>query len=50
MNTLMKSATFTALLFGLAACNTIEGAGKDVEVVGEETQEAARDVKEDLTD
>lgn len=50
MNTLMKSASLTALFLGLAACNTIEGAGKDVEVVGQETQEAAKDVEEELTD
>ena len=30
---------------GLAACNTIEGAGKDVSSVGKATTEAAKDVK-----
>lgn len=28
--------------FALAACNTIEGAGKDVESVGEAAQDAAK--------
>lgn len=30
---------------GLVACNTIEGAGKDVSSVGKATTEAAKDVK-----
>lgn len=30
---------------GLAACNTVEGAGKDVEAAGEEIQDAAEDAK-----
>jgi predicted small secreted protein len=29
-----------------AACNTIEGAGKDVESVGSSTSEASRDVRD----
>lgn len=29
------------MLLGLAGCNTMEGAGEDVERAGEETQEAA---------
>jgi predicted small secreted protein len=28
-----------AILFGLAACNTVEGMGEDVEVAGETVQE-----------
>lgn len=37
-----------ALVVGVfaAACNTIEGAGKDVESVGESTSEASRDVRD----
>ena len=34
----------------LTACNTIEGAGKDVEVTGEEIQDTANDVEDELTD
>lgn len=30
-----------AATLSLAACNTIEGAGKDIESVGEEVEEAA---------
>ena len=32
----------------LAACNTIEGAGKDVERGGEHVQDAAKDVKKKI--
>lgn len=34
----------------LAACNTIEGVGKDVEATGKVVKETAADVKEDITD
>lgn len=37
-------------LFGLAACNTVEGAGRDVSAGGEALSEAARDVKGALSD
>jgi len=37
-------------LLGTAACNTIEGAGKDIEEAGEETSETAREVQEHLSD
>jgi entericidin B len=33
------------LLGAAAGCNTIEGAGKDIERAGEATQDTARDVK-----
>ncbi len=48
-NELKIIAVVTALL-GTAACNTIEGVGRDVEEAGEETSETAREVKEDLSD
>jgi predicted small secreted protein len=32
--------------FSLAACNTMEGAGKDVEAAGEEIQEEANEAKD----
>ena len=39
----------TLMLIGalgaIAGCNTIEGAGKDIERAGEATQDTARDVK-----
>ena len=38
-----------ALLFGsigaLTACNTVEGAGRDVQKAGEEIEDAAQDAK-----
>lgn len=41
------SALCLALLFGslgsLTACNTVEGAGKDVQKAGEEIEDAAQD-------
>lgn len=33
---------------GLAACNTVEGVGKDVEGAGEATQDAAKEVEEEI--
>ncbi|MCZ4305168.1 entericidin A/B family lipoprotein [Zoogloeaceae bacterium G21618-S1] len=43
----MKSA-IAILLFGMLAltgCNTIKGAGQDIEAGGEKVQETAQDVK-----
>jgi len=34
-------ALFTAMVLGAAACNTIEGLGRDVERGGEKLQDAA---------
>lgn len=34
----------------LAACNTIEGLGEDVEATGKVVKETAQDVEEDITD
>ena len=43
------AALCLALLFGsvgsLTACNTVEGAGKDVQKAGEEIEDAADDAK-----
>jgi entericidin B len=33
---------------GLSACNTIEGAGKDIQSGGDAVSDAARDVKKEL--
>ncbi|HYC76869.1 MAG TPA: entericidin A/B family lipoprotein [Planctomycetota bacterium] len=38
------AAVLLASLFA-AACNTVEGAGEDIESVGEATSEASRDVR-----
>lgn len=35
-------------LFALSACNTIEGAGRDIEATGDAIEGAAQDTKEDL--
>jgi entericidin B len=40
--TAMLAAAFLAMLAG---CNTMEGAGKDLERGGEKVQDTARDVK-----
>lgn len=37
-----------ALVIGLAGCNTIGGAGKDVSSTGKAVTGAAKDVKEDM--
>lgn len=34
-----------AMAFLLGACNTMEGAGKDIEAGGEKVQDTAKDVK-----
>lgn len=41
------TAVFLSLFFtfGLAACNTIEGAGKDVEAAGGAVEDSARENK-----
>jgi entericidin B len=36
-------------LGGLAACNTTEGFGQDVEAAGDEIEDAARKAKEEMT-
>ncbi|WP_417320051.1 entericidin A/B family lipoprotein [Emcibacter sp.] len=35
------TAVIAAFLFGTAACSTVEGLGKDIESVGEGTQDVA---------
>ncbi len=35
-------ALFLALAFGLAACNTMEGFGKDLSKAGDKIEEAAK--------
>lgn len=41
------AAALTAL-FAVTGCNTIKGAGEDIEAGGEKVQEAAKDVKKDM--
>ena len=39
--------TIALLLGGLAACNTVEGAGEDLEAAGEAVENTAEDAAED---
>jgi predicted small secreted protein len=41
-------AIFIAAAAILGGCNTVQGVGKDVEAVGEKTQEAAQKVSDKL--
>lgn len=42
-------AMFLAAML-LAACNTVEGVGEDVQAGGEAIEDTAKDVKEDISD
>jgi predicted small secreted protein len=42
---LIASSFLAASIGGLTACNTVEGAGKDIEEAGEEIQEEANENK-----
>ena len=42
LHTLFTLALLAAASFTVAACNTVEGAGQDVENAGEAVQDAAR--------
>jgi len=48
MKTLFQSLAALGLLFSAAACNTIEGVGKDTESAGEVIQDSANSVEEEL--
>lgn len=39
-----------ALMFGLTACNTMRGAGEDVEAAGEGVQDVSEDTEDELED
>ncbi|MCB1742622.1 MAG: entericidin A/B family lipoprotein [Gammaproteobacteria bacterium] len=41
-------ATLAMLLFGTTACNTMEGAGKDIESAGDAIEDTARDTRKKL--
>lgn len=46
---MFRSKTVTAsllVLFGLAACQTIEGAGRDIQTTGAVISEASRDAQQ----
>ncbi|NNF17515.1 MAG: entericidin A/B family lipoprotein [Gammaproteobacteria bacterium] len=45
------SLVITLMLAGLATgCNTVSGAGKDVEAVGETVEQVAEDTRDELKD
>lgn len=44
----LVSATFIAALGAVVGCNTVAGAGKDVERGGEAIQETAKDVQKKM--
>ena len=45
MQRILAAWMLIGVLGAAAGCNTIEGAGKDIERAGEATQDTARDVK-----
>ena len=51
MHKILSHTAITLLLlasFGLAACNTAEGVGKDVQATGDAIEDTAKDVKQEL--
>ncbi len=46
--TLMVLVSITGLIAGLIGCNTMEGAGKDIQRGGEAVSDTAKDVKRDM--
>lgn len=45
LRTLFVVVTLAAITFGATGCNTVAGAGKDIERGGEKVQETAKDVQ-----
>jgi predicted small secreted protein len=43
--TVLSSLIFAAFLSSMAGCNTMSGLGKDIERVGEKTQDKAAEVQ-----
>jgi predicted small secreted protein len=46
---LLPAFTIMLFAFALSACNTISGAGEDIEAVGEAIEEAAENTKGKMT-
>lgn len=44
----MRSLILAAAMLGLAACNTVEGAGKDMELLGGAMTDTAREARDGL--
>lgn len=49
MKKILAAMTVVLVLPALAACNTIEGVGKDVKAGGEAVEEVARDTREEIS-
>ncbi|MFN3313976.1 MAG: entericidin A/B family lipoprotein [Hyphomonas sp.] len=49
MKKILAAMTVVFALPMLAACNTIEGIGKDVKAGGEAVEEVARDTREEIS-
>ena len=47
---LLKIVTILLFIGSVAACNTMEGAGEDIEAGGEAVSEGARDVQDERED
>lgn len=47
---LIKLLAILMLTGSVAACNTMEGAGEDIEAGGEAVSEGARDVQDEIDD
>jgi len=50
MKNAMKIAGFGLVTLLVAACNTVAGAGEDIQAGGEVIEDTADDVKEDIAD
>lgn len=50
MKLVLPSLLALGLIASAAACNTVEGAGQDVEYAGERIQDASDTVEEELDD
>ena len=50
MKNAMKIAGFGLVTLLVAACNTVAGAGEDIQAGGQVIEDTADDVKEDITD
>ena len=47
---LLPAFAAVVMMSGLAACNTVEGVGKDVKATGGAVADTAADTKKDMTD
>lgn len=48
MSRILTAAALIASLFALSACNTVRGAGQDIEAGGEAISETAKEVQSGL--